>query len=86
MKSLDSDFSFSRELATYERHRLELVEEYPGKMALFRGDELVGIYDDPASAIEEGHRRFGDNFLIQGIGESADEMLLGVFPTFPEEV
>jgi len=85
MKWNDAEIYFASELASSERHSWELQRDYDGKFALYRGEELIGVFDDTITAIDEGHRRFGSNFLVQEIGESSEEVLLGVLPAFPDE-
>jgi len=85
MKWNDAEIYFASELASSERHSWELQRNHLGKFALYRGEELVGVFADTITAIEEGHRRFGSNFLVQAIDKSSDEVLLGVLPAFPDE-
>jgi hypothetical protein len=47
------------ELATFDRHRAELVAASEGKYVLIRGDEIAGVYESQMDAIQEGYRRFG---------------------------
>jgi hypothetical protein len=86
MKWNDAEISFASELASSQRHSWELQRNHQGKFALYRGEELIGVFDDTIKAIKEGHRRFGSNFLVQEIGEPSDEVLLGVLPAFPDEM
>jgi hypothetical protein len=85
MKWNDPAIYFASELASSERHSWELQQEHQGKFALYRGEELVGVFDDTISAIDEGHRRFGSHFMVQAIGKTSDEVLLGVLPALPDE-
>ncbi len=67
---------FAQELATYERHRAELERDHMGKVALIRGDELVGVFKDVSAAAAEGARRFGlEKFMTYEIGDPVYEML-----------
>ena len=70
MKWNDPAIYFASELASSERHSWELRQEHQGKFALYRGEELVGVFDDTISAIDEGHRRFGSHFMVQAIPET----------------
>ena len=80
MHSSTSATLFSRELATYEVHRLDLERDHPGKIAILHGDELVGIFGDLTSAIEEAHRLFSqDDFIVQEIGDPVADRFMGVF-------
>lgn len=85
MKWNDAEIYFASELASSERHSWELQRDHTGKHALYHGEELIGVFDDTISAIDEGHRRFGSNFLVQAIGDSPNEVLLGVLPALPDE-
>jgi hypothetical protein len=49
----------SREDAAFERERARLLRDHPGKVALVRDDDVVGVFDDANDAIFEGYRRFG---------------------------
>jgi hypothetical protein len=60
--TLDEDApspDLSRDDAAFERELPRLLREHPGKVALFHGDELVGVFDDANQAVIEGCRRFG---------------------------
>lgn len=44
------------------------VKLHPGKFALVKGEELVGVFDSDVTAVVEGARRFGDQpFLVRRI-------------------
>jgi hypothetical protein len=49
----------SRENAAFEREREHLLRDHRGKIALIRGDEVVGVFDTLDEALIEGYRRFG---------------------------
>jgi hypothetical protein len=85
MKWNDAEIHFASELASSKRHSWELQKDHLGKFALYRGEELVGVFENTIQAIKEGHRRFGSNFLVQEIDQSPEEVLLGVLPAFPDE-
>ena len=55
----DPPIDFSREEAAYQRERERLVREHLGKIAVVRGDEVVGVFDTADEAIFESFRRFG---------------------------
>jgi hypothetical protein len=49
-----------REFATYRRELPRLLGEgHAGRAALIREDQIVGVWDTPAEASEEGRRQFG---------------------------
>jgi len=59
------------EVEYFEQHRVELLERAPGKYALVKGSELLGIYDTELEAIGSGYRRLGnDAFLVKQIVEA----------------
>ena len=85
MKWHDAEIYFATEGSSAERQRWESTPDSANKYALYRDKELIGIFDDTATAIAEGHRRFGDYFLVQPMGDTSEEILLGVFPAFPDD-
>lgn len=59
---------FEQELAFYNRNRAEFLSKYEWKHLLIKGDELVGVFDNPEDAYSEGLRRFGNTpFLIKHV-------------------
>jgi hypothetical protein len=60
----DPSPDLSREDAAFERERARLLREHPGKIAVVRGDEIVGVYDNPNAATLETYRRFGRARLV----------------------
>jgi hypothetical protein len=86
MKWNDAEIYFASEATHSERHHWEMQKDDSGKYALIREETLIGVFDNTASAIEEGHRRFGSNFLVKQIGDSDnDDVFLEVLPAFPDE-
>lgn len=68
---------FCRELAAYQRRRVDLEREHPGKVALLYGDQLVGVYGDLNQAAAAGTRLFGlERHLLQKIGDPPWELPL----------
>jgi hypothetical protein len=60
-----------QELEFFERQRLELLTRAPGKYALIKGSELIGIFDTELEAARAGYRRIGNEpFLIKHIVEA----------------
>jgi hypothetical protein len=55
----DPSPDLSREDAAFERQRARLLREHPGKIAVVRGDDIVGVFDNYNEATFEAHRRFG---------------------------
>ncbi|HKR63178.1 MAG TPA: hypothetical protein VJZ00_05545 [Thermoanaerobaculia bacterium] len=69
-----------QELKFFEQERLELLARAPGKYALIKGTELIGIFDSELEAVRAGYRQIGNEaFLVKHIVE-ADVPL--VFTTF----
>lgn len=59
------------ELDFFERRRLELFERAPGKYALIKGSELIGIFDTELEAIRVGYHKIGNEaFLVKQILEA----------------
>ena len=63
----------------------KMKKDDSGKYALIREEKLIEVFDDTATAIEEGHRRFGSNFLDREISNPSEDVCLEVLPAFPEE-
>jgi hypothetical protein len=56
------------ELATYERHKEELVGAHEGRFVLIHGDDLSGIWDTYQDALKAGYDKFGlEAFLVKQI-------------------
>ena len=56
MKWNDAEVYFASETTSSERRHWEMQKDESGKYALIREEKLVGVFDNTASAIEEGHR------------------------------
>lgn len=60
-----------QELEFFERQRLELFVRAPGKYALVKGAELIGIFDTELEAVRAGYRQIGNEpFLVKHIVEA----------------
>jgi hypothetical protein len=58
----------ARELATYERHKDELLGAHENKYALIHEDEIAGIWDTYQDALAAGYKQFGlTPFLVKQI-------------------
>lgn len=56
------------ELEYFRSHLEEWITVHPGKLALVKGERLVGIFDTHEAALAEGARRFGlTDFLVRRI-------------------
>jgi hypothetical protein len=44
---------FERENAFYEANREQIRQKYPGKEIVITGDEIIGVYDDLDTAVDE---------------------------------
>lgn len=61
------------ELQYFQRVKQELLKTHAGKFALIKGEELVGVFDTPANAYDEGVKRFGrEPFMIKRISETEE--------------
>jgi hypothetical protein len=59
-----------RELKTYERERLRMLEEHKGKFVLIHKSEIAGYFTTHLEAVNEGYQRFGNvPFLVKEIVE-----------------
>jgi hypothetical protein len=85
MKWNDAEIYFASETTNSDRRHWEMKKDDSGKYALIREEKLIEVFDDTATAIEEGHRRFGSNFLVREITNSSEDVCLEVLPAFPEE-
>ena len=60
-----------QEIDFFERQRLELLARAPGKYALIKGAELIGIFDSEIDAARAGYHQIGNEpFLIKHIVEA----------------
>jgi hypothetical protein len=55
----DPPIDFRREQAAYDRERPRLIREHLGRIALIRGDEVIGAFSSADEAILEAFQRFG---------------------------
>jgi len=62
------------ELKHFAAQKSEWLKNHRGKFVLVKGEELIGVFDAPESALSEGARRFGlEPFLIRRV---ATEILI----------
>ena len=60
-----------QELDFFERQRLDLLAQAPGKYVLVKGSELIGIFDTELEAIRAGYQKIGNEpFLVKHIVEA----------------
>ena len=56
------------ELATYDRHREELLGRASGKFVLIHGDQVVAVFETEWDAVSAGYKAFGNvPFLVKEI-------------------
>lgn len=55
-----TDNDLKEELAFYAEKKAELLKTYEGKYALIKGRALLGVFDSPSAAYEEGVKRVGN--------------------------
>jgi hypothetical protein len=63
----------SREDAAFNRERARLFRDHPGKVALIRFDDVVGVFKDANDAIIEGYRLFGEKRWVVYLITERDE-------------
>ncbi len=52
----------------YAEHLSEWLNRHAGRVALIKGQQLVGVYDTENDAMSDGARRFGaTSFLVRRI-------------------
>ena len=62
--------ALSKELKTYEAHKLELLSKSKGKFALIKGEKICDVFETEIDAIRQGYERFGNvPFLVKEILE-----------------
>lgn len=60
--------ALERELAAYNAHLMELVQENEGRFVVFHGDQPAGVWDTYEEALTAGYERFGlEPFLVKQI-------------------
>lgn len=60
-----------QEIDFFEKQRLDLFARAPGKYALVKGSELLGIFDSELEAVRAGYRQLGNEaFLVKHIVEA----------------
>ena len=65
-------------IAYQAKYQHDLEGTDAGRIALMHDEELVGVYDDPNAACEDGLERYGSgNYSIVRIG--AKPLSLGIF-------
>ena len=56
------------EVAFFNANRADWVEKYKDRVALVKGSELIGIFDNEEAALREGARRYGlQSFLVRRV-------------------
>ena len=62
MEKLDKEFQF------YLANKEKFLEDYEGKFLVIRGEEVIGVFDDKAEAIDKTLENFPlGTFLVQHI-------------------
>lgn len=68
----------AQEMRTYEAHKAELLQTAPGKYALIKDSDVIGLYDDNEGALAEGYRLFRlKGFMVQRVQEELDTFYIG---------
>ncbi|OFX16307.1 MAG: hypothetical protein A2Z18_07715 [Armatimonadetes bacterium RBG_16_58_9] len=56
------------EIQYFKKSLDEWLKQFPGKIALVKGRELIGVYDTEAETLAEGARRYQlESFLVRRI-------------------
>jgi hypothetical protein len=62
-----------REIQYYEQKLPEWQTQFPGKIVVVKGVDLVGVFDTLQQALDEGSRRFGlSSFLIRAVRRAGE--------------
>jgi len=62
-----------KELATFDKMKDNLLQNYEGKFALIRGEEFIGAFDSPENAYQEGINRFGSGpFMVKRVARTEE--------------
>ncbi len=57
---------FQQELHFFQENQERLVNQYPGKILVIKGTEIIGVYDTPLQALEEAQKKYEmGTFMIQ---------------------
>ena len=60
----------AQELETYYAHKQELLQTAEGKYVVIKGDKIIGLFDDAASAYNQAVQQLGlTPFLVRQIRE-----------------
>ena len=66
---MTAEHILAKDIAAFERRKLELLQHYNGKFVVFHDGELEGAFDSFDSAARDALRRFRDSpFLIRQVG------------------
>ena len=68
---MEQSVLLANETAYFDEHDKEFRREYGGQYLLIHGKKLVGHYENEATAVAEGIRKFGTGpFLVRMPGEA----------------
>ena len=68
----------AEELKTYQTLKADLLRQSPGKFALIKHDQIIGLYDHDEEAYNEGYRRFHRAaFLVKQVQEQDKTYYIG---------
>jgi hypothetical protein len=63
-----AEAKFQQELAAFEQRKEELLKLCPGKFAVFRGNDFLGVFDSPLAGFDAGIAKWGNvEFLIKQV-------------------
>jgi hypothetical protein len=62
-------------VTTFDKHRDDLLRQYPGKFVVIKEQQLLGSYDTIQDALGDGAREFGVvSFLVRRTDEVPEEV------------
>ncbi len=68
----------AEELRTYLAQRENLLQQFPGKFALVKGNKIVGLYDRKEEAYNTGYEQFHRAaFLVKQVQEQDKTFYIG---------
>ncbi len=53
-----------QEMAVYESHKAELLQNAKGKFVLIKGDRIIDIFENPIDAAKRGFQDYGNVPLL----------------------
>jgi hypothetical protein len=71
MTEEDALAALAEERASYRDRLPELVRKHEGRFVLIKGQNVIGVFSDRSTALQEGYSRFGVvPFLVRQVAAS----------------